>query len=199
MMKEYENFSDEELVRKVKEGQVDIMDCLVTRYKGMVRKKAYTMYLIGGETEDLIQEGMIGLFKAIRDFREDRSSSFQTFASLCIDRQLYNAVTSSLREKHSPLNNSVSLDEEDENLNGLTSSVNSPEDILMDQESTRDLLTKIQNALSEMENKVLQYHLEGYDYIRIAEKMDKQPKAIDNALQRIRNKVKMMVDKSYTL
>lgn len=195
MNDDYEVLSDEELVRKVREGQPDIMDCLVTRYKGMVRKKAYTMYLIGGETEDLIQEGMIGLFKAIRDYREDRESSFQTFASLCIDRQLYKAVTSSQREKHSPLNNFVSLEQEEENLTGLTPIVYSPEEILLDQENTRDLLEQIQNALSEMENCVLKYHLEGYDYIKIAEKMNRQPKAIDNALQRIRNKVKMMVDK----
>ena len=151
------------------------------------------MFLIGGETDDLIQEGMIGLFKAIQNYQSDREASFQTFAGLCIDRQLYSAVQNSNRQKHLPLNTYISLsnEEESEHLEGSWDSrTEDPESIVIDQESTRNLELKISKALSPMENKVLDYYMKGYGYVKIAEIMGKTPKSIDNALQRIRGKIR---------
>ena len=138
------------------------------KYKGFVRKKARTMFLIGGETDDLIQEGMIGLFKAVQSYQPDKEASFQTFAGMCIDRQLYSAVQNSNRQKHKPLNSYI----------------------IIDQESVKNLEQEIRRVLSPMENRVLEYYLKGYGYVRIAEMMGKTPKSIDNALQRIRGKIK---------
>ena len=128
------------------------------KYKGTVKKRARAMYLIGGETDDLIQEGMIGLFKAVQDYRPDREASFRTFAGLCIDRQLYSAVKNSTRQKHIPLNSYVSLSEEEESgsLEGLWSE--NPEALVIDRENTGILEKEISKALSPMENKVLDYY-----------------------------------------
>ena len=166
------------------------------KYKGLVRKKARAMYLIGGDTDDLIQEGMIGLFKAVQDYRPDREASFQTFASLCIERQLYSAVKNSTRQKHIPLNSYVSLSEEAEtgSLEGLWSE--NPEALIIDRENTGSLEKQISQTLSPMENKVLDYYLKGYSYVQIAELMNKQSKSIDNALQRIRGKIRDYIKKS---
>ena len=152
-------------------------------------------YLIGGETDDLIQEGMIGLFKAVQDYRPDREASFRTFAGLCIDRQLYSAVKNSTRQKHIPLNSYVSLSEEEESgsLEGLWSE--NPEALVIDRETTGILEKEISRALSPMENKVLDYYLRGYGYVQIAEIMGKTPKSIDNALQRIRGKIRTCIEK----
>ena len=159
------------------------------KYKELVRYKARAMFLIGGETDDLIQEGMIGLFKAVQNYQPDKDTSFQTFATLCIDRQLYSAIQNSNRQKHMPLNSYVSLSEEEqEDIEGNW--MESPEAIIIDQESTRALEQEIQKVLSPMENKVLNYYLRGYNYIKIAKLMNKTPKSIDNALQRIRGKIR---------
>ncbi len=130
----YGQFSDEQLIERLRGGETEISDYLMEKYKGLVRKKARAMYLIGGDTDDLIQEGMIGLFKAIQDYRPDREASFQTFASLCIERQLYSAVKNSTRQKHIPLNSYVSLSEEAEtgSLEGLWSE--NPEALIIDRE-----------------------------------------------------------------
>lgn len=194
-MAQYDNLSDEELIFRLRKGESGISDYLVEKYKELVRKRARAMYLIGGETDDLIQEGMIGLFKAVRDYREDKDASFQTFACLCIDRQLYNAIQNSNRQKHMPLNCYVSLSEEqDESSLGELWAEN-PESIIIDRETTSALEREIQKMLSPMENKVLDYFLRGYGYARIAELMGKPQKSIDNALQRIRVKVKSCVEK----
>ena len=189
-MSRYDQCSDEELIFRLRQGETDISDYLMEKYKEFVRKKARAMFLIGGETDDLIQEGMIGLFKAIQNYQSDKETSFRTFASLCIDRQLYSAVQNSNRRKHLPLNSYVSLSEENEaeHLEGVWSE--DPETILIDQESTRNLEHEITKILSPMENKVLDYYLRGYGYIKIAEIMGKSPKSIDNALQRIRGKIR---------
>ena len=138
-MSRYDQCSDEELIFRLRQGETDISDYLMEKYKEFVRKKARAMFLIGGETDDLIQEGMIGLFKAIQNYQSDKETSFRTFASLCIDRQLYSAVQNSNRQKHLPLNSYVSLSEENEaeHLEGVWSE--DPESILIDQESTRNL------------------------------------------------------------
>lgn len=192
----YGQFSDEQLIERLRGGEIEISDYLMEKYKGLVRKKARAMYLIGGDTDDLIQEGMIGLFKAVQDYRPDREASFQTFASLCIERQLYSAVKNSTRQKHIPLNSYVSLSEEAEtgSLEGLWSE--NPEALIIDRENTGSLEKQISQTLSPMENKVLDYYLKGYSYVQIAELMNKQSKSIDNALQRIRGKIRDYIKKS---
>lgn len=193
-MNRYESCSDEELIRRLRQGEKEISDYLMEKYKELVRKRARAMYLIGGETDDLIQEGMIGLFKAVQDYRPDRESSFRTFAALCIDRQLYTAVKNSTRQKHIPLNSYVSLSEEEESgtLEGLWSE--NPEALIIDRETTGILEKEISKALSPMENEVLSYYLRGYGYVQIAEWMGKKPKSVDNALQRIRGKIRECIE-----
>ena len=189
-MNRYDQYSDEELIFRLRQGETDISDYLMEKYKEFVRKKARTMFLIGGETDDLIQDGMIGLFKAIQNYQPDRDTSFRTFANLCIDRQLCSAVQYSNRQKHLPLNSYVSLSDENESEHLEGSWSEDPETIMIDQESVRNLELEIAKALSPMENKVLNYYLRGYGYVKIAEIMGKTPKSIDNALQRIRGKVR---------
>lgn len=191
---EYETMTDEQLIRRLQNGEKEIMDYIMDKYKNLVRKEAKAMYLLGGENDDLIQEGMIGLFKAVQDYRSDREASFQTFAGICIDRQLYSAVKNSNRQKHIPLNSYVSLSEEEElgALEGLWSE--NPEALIIDRENTGFLKKKISKALSPMENKVLDLYLRGYGYVQIAEMMEKKPKSIDNALQRIRAKIRDYIE-----
>jgi RNA polymerase sporulation-specific sigma factor len=189
-MKDYTEYTDEELLKYLRDGTQDIMDYLIDKYKFMVLQKARMLYLVGGEQEDLIQEGMIGLFKAVRDFREDKDASFHTFAQLCVDRQLYNAIQSSNRQKHQPLNSYVSLSSEEWENELHSMSQQSPENIIIAEENAARLETKIQQQLSTFENQVLRLYLEGDNYLQIAEKLDKAPKSIDNALQRIRSKVR---------
>ena len=191
-MKDYANCSDEELILRLHGGEEEISDYLMEKYKEFVRRKARAMYLMGGETDDLIQEGMIGLFKAVKDYRPERDASFRTFAGLCIDRQLYSAIQSSNRKKHLPLNSYVSLNSENEtgDLEGQWSE--NPEALIIDRERTSALEEEIRKMLSPMENKVLKYYLQGYGYVKIGELMGKNPKAVDNALQRIRGKIQKM-------
>lgn len=195
-METYEKMTDEQLIATLRKGESEIMDFIMEKYKYLVRKKAKAMFLLGGENDDLIQEGMIGLFKAVQDYRPDREASFQTFASLCIERQLYSAVKNSTRQKHIPLNSYVSLSEEAEtgSLEGLWSE--NPEALIIDRENTGSLEKQISQTLSPMENKVLDYYLKGYSYVQIAELMNKQSKSIDNALQRIRGKIRDYIKKS---
>ena len=196
-MKQYDGIKDEELIFRFKNGESEILDYLMEKYKNMVRKKARTMFLIGGENDDLIQEGMIGLFKAVRDYQPDKDASFQTFAGICVDRQIYNAIQSSNRQKHQPLNSYISLSEQDgENEEHLGDAwVENPESIIIDQENVQCLEQEITTTLSPMENQVLEYYLAGNGYGEIAQIMGKTPKSIDNALQRIRTKIKEQLEK----
>ena len=190
MMKEYEGISDEELIRRAQNGEKKLEEFLIDKYKGMVRKKAHAMFLIGGEQEDLIQEGMIGLFRAVRDYRPDKNASFATFANLCVERQIYKAIEISGRQKHRPLNSYISLSEENSPLkNTEDTKQQNPEEIIIDRESTNLMQEKIKERLSPFENQVLRAYLEGKDYHQIARQMEKSPKSIDNALQRMRNKI----------
>ena len=189
-MKEYEHLTDEELIRRMHNGQKELEDYLIKKYKGMVLKKAHAMFLIGGEQEDLIQEGMIGLFKAFRDYRPDKNAAFSTFANLCVERQMYKAIEISGRQKHRPLNSYISLSEEDSPLKDTEDTLQqNPETIVISRENASAMLEEIKGALSPLENQVLDAYLGGADYIQIAERMGKSPKSIDNALQRIRNKI----------
>ncbi|MCI8496100.1 MAG: RNA polymerase sporulation sigma factor SigH [Lachnospiraceae bacterium] len=193
---QYQNQTDETLIQQLRGGQEEIMDYIMEKYKNLVRKRANAMFLIGGDTDDLIQEGMIGLFKAIREFRLERDSSFYYFADLCITRQIYHAVEASQRKKHQPLNGYISLNAqmgqegEDTLLDLLESFENvNPEQLLIDRENTKAIHEKLKNNLSKFERQVLQLYLQGMNYRQIAEYLKKEPKAIDNALQRIRGKV----------
>ena len=190
MMDEYQTCTDEELIVRLRAGENVISDYLMEKYKDLVRRRANAMYLIGGEKDDLIQEGMIGLFKAVRDYQPDRKTSFQTFAGLCIERQIYSAIQGSNRQKHLPLNTYVSLSaEEEENTMGEQWAEN-PEAIVIDRENVRILEEEIKKLLSPLENTVLSYYLDGYNYVQIGEILGKSPNSMDNALQRIRTKIR---------
>lgn len=199
---EYENVRDEELLMQLAAGNDSITDYLCKKYKHLVMKKANALYLIGAEKEDLIQEGMIGLFKAIRDFSPERESSFYHFAELCINRQMYHAIEASQRLKHAPLNSYVSLSEETSDETGLTledmltgATEQDPERLLLQQEAYRDFFEHLETILSPLEKQVCDLYLQGMDYRQIADYLGKSPKAIDNALQRIRGKIGKMENK----
>ena len=189
-MNRYEDCTDEELIARLRAGERGISDYLMEKYKDFVRRRANAMYLIGGEKDDLIQEGMIGLFKAVRDYQPDRDTSFRTFAGICVERQIYSAIQGSNRQKHLPLNSYVSLDEEDEENPVGEQWTESPEAIIIDRENARTLEEDIRKLLSPMENRVLSYYMEGYSYTRIGQILGKSPKSMDNALQRIRSKIR---------
>mgnify|MGYP001025873273 CR=1 FL=1 len=192
----YKDVSDEQLIEQLRDGRTEVMDYLMEKYKNLVRKKANALYLIGGETEDLIQEGMIGLFKAVQDYRMDRETSFYHFAELCITRQMYTAVEASQRKKHSPLNTYISLNAGQESEEGMYLEMEShlqtldPETLFISQETVRQLLKQANERLSRMERQVLALYLDGMNYHQISEQMGKTPKSVDNALQRIRAKIK---------
>lgn len=191
----YKDVSDEQLIVWLRDGQPQVMDYLMEKYKNLVRKRANALYLIGGETQDLIQEGMIGLFKAVRDYQADKDVSFYHFAELCISRQMYTAVEASQRKKHTPLNTYIPLDAGQEGKEDIYSDTGSlqtldPEALFISQENVRQLLKQANERLSQMERQVLALYLEGMNYHQIAEHMGKTPKAVDNALQRIRGKIR---------
>lgn len=195
--------SDEELIARLRDGQDEIMDYLMDKYKHLVRKKAKVMFLIGGDTDDLIQEGMIGLFKAVRDYDCGRDASFYTFADLCISRQMYTAVQASKRLKHSPLNSYVSLyerssegtDNEEKNLiEALAARTQmSPEELFLDKERVEDLERAIETELSSFEKQVLDLYLTGMSYTQIAKVLGRDEKSTDNALQRLKSKIRRLV------
>lgn len=196
--------SDDELIKRVRAGDDRAVDILMEKYKGLVRHRAKSMYILGGDSDDLIQEGMIGLFKAIRDYDPGRDASFQTFAQLCTTRQMYSAVTSYGRKKHQPLNTAVSLNMEvpksgsdgsEDNSMPLMDTVaasadSDPEEYLIERESLEQLEEKIETELSPFEKQVLELHLTGMGYVEIAHVLGRDEKSTDNALQRIRKKLR---------
>ena len=186
----YEDMTDEELIDQLREGDRQVMDYICDKYKNLVRSKAKSMCILGGDSEDLIQEGMLGLFKAVRDYKPGKEASFATFAGLCIDRQMYSAVASSQRQKHQPLNSFVSLSEPVSEQELRLVDEETPEEIMISRENVIGMHERIKERLSKFEYQVLELYLKGYDYTQISEKLGKQPKAIDNALQRIRSKVR---------
>ena len=198
-MKKYDTMTDEQLISKLHEGESAITDYLMDKYKYLVRKKAKAMYLFGGENDDLIQEGMIGLFKAVRDYDMSQEASFYSFADLCIARQMYTAIKLSQRQKHIPLNSYVSLYEQKMDLDEekqppliellRTERDNNPEELFLDKEYFAMVEQELKSRLSDLESRVLHLHLLGEDYQSIARLLDKSPKSIDNALQRIKNKM----------
>ncbi len=195
-MQDYQQQTDGALIRRLRQGDGRIMDYLLDKYKPLVRKNANSLYLIGGDTDDLIQEGMIGLFKAIRDY-DEVSGSFFSFAELCIRRQMYTAIQAAARKKHIPLNSYVSLSGEDadqeETMDLPAGFLSDPEQQLIDRENGEVFLAEIKKHLSAMERAVLYDYLEGMNYRQIARKMGRSEKSIDNALQRIRAKVQALI------
>ena len=194
---DFEGCSDETLIDIYRVGNEAAIEVLFERYKNLVKKKAKAMYLAGGDSDDLIQEGMIGLYKAVRDFDESREASFKTFASMCINRQLITAVAASNRKKNMPLNTYVSFDlpaytDEDNEMRLVDvlqpETEQNPEKLLIDREYTEDFKEKLFESLSNFEKQVLKLYIEDKDYREIARIMNKTPKSIDNALQRIRSK-----------
>ena len=190
MVKDYDTCTDEELIARLRAGEREITDYLIDKYKSLVRTRARALYLVGGDHEDLIQEGMLGLFKAVRAYNPGKEAAFATFAGLCIDRQMYSAVASSQRQKHQPLNSFVSLSEPVSEQELRLVDEETPEEIMISRENVIGMHERIKERLSKFEYQVLELYLKGYDYTQIAEKLGKQPKAIDNALQRIRSKVR---------
>ena len=190
----YEEEKDEDLIRQIREGNEAASDYLLEKYKDMVRARARAMFLAGGDTDDLIQEGMIGLFKAIRDYSPDRGSSFRTFAGLCVERQMLSAVQNSNRKKHSPLNSSVLLDEgtETEMLESGRTGDN-PEELIISQENEMAFINEIRESLSPLENQVLALYLDGNSYEAIGKQLGKSSKSVDNALKRVRIKVRARI------
>ncbi len=198
--------TDEELLKRYQDGETQVADVLLDRYKNLVRKKANTLFLFGGDTDDLIQEGMIGLFKAIQNY-ESGKGTFFSFAQMCMNHQMYDAIEAAARKKHGPLNSYVSFPDAEggngtpQSLEGewtsagewSASDTTDPVEILIDRESVEMTLDEIRSSLSKMELSVLTDYLDGLNYRQIAEKMEKSPKVIDNALQRIRAKVQKVV------
>lgn len=193
---------DEELVVLVKAGDLEALEYLINKYKNFVRAKARSYFLIGADREDIVQEGMIGLYKSIRDFREDKLSSFKAFAELCITRQIITAIKTATRQKHIPLNSYVSLDkpiydeESDRTLLDVIcgNRVTDPEELIINQEEFDDIEDKMGEILSELERQVLMLYLDGRSYQEIAVDLDRHVKSIDNALQRVKRKLERYLE-----
>jgi RNA polymerase sporulation-specific sigma factor len=197
LMEDYSNYEDETLVVLFQHGDGMASEYLMKKYRHFVRAKASKFFLIGGDKDDLYQEGMIGLYKAIRDFKEDKLASFKVFAELCITRQIITAVKTATRQKQMPLNSYISLDKpiyEDESKHTLMdilpgSMVTDPAILIVNQENTADIEEKIAEKLSDLERKVLDLYVAGHSYIEISEELDTHVKSIDNALQRVKRKL----------
>lgn len=200
--KKYTLLTDEDLVELVREGDNDALDFLINKYRNFVRAKSRSYFLIGADREDIVQEGMIGLYKAVRDFRPDRLASFRAFAELCVTRQIITAIKTATRQKHMPLNSYISLDkpiydeESDRTLLDVISGVKvmNPEELLINQEELNYIEIKISKVLSELERKVLALYLEGLSYQEISDDLNRHVKSIDNALQRVKRKLERYLD-----
>ena len=202
----YNDYSDEELIDMYREGDVGVSDYLLSKYKNLVRAKARSMYILGGDADDCMQEGMIGLFKAVRDYDPGRDSSFMTFADLCVSRQMYTAVTASGRQKHMPLNSYVSIYTQVVNSDGeetgasledsIAGSKNmNPEAMMIDKENVAHIERFIDSELSNFEKQAMDLFLTGMGYVQIAKVLGKDEKATDNALNRAKSKLKKYLEK----
>ncbi|WP_257351155.1 RNA polymerase sporulation sigma factor SigH [Pseudalkalibacillus decolorationis] len=199
---EFNELEDESIVEQVHEGNSAALEYLINKYKNFVRAKARSYFLIGADREDIIQEGMIGLYKAIRDFKEDKLSSFKAFAELCITRQMITAIKTATRQKHIPLNSYVSLDkpiydeESDRTLLDVIcgSRVTNPEELIINQEEFDDIELKMGELLSDLERKVLMLYLDGQSYQEISVDLNRHVKSIDNALQRVKRKLERYLE-----
>lgn len=199
---EYDLHSDEELVESVRVGDSEALEYLINKYRNFVRAKARSYFLVGADREDIIQEGMIGLYKSIRDYRGDKLTSFKAFAELCITRQIITAIKTATRQKHIPLNSYVSLDkpiyDEDSDRTLLdvieSSRVQDPEELMINKEEFSGLEDKMSEVLSDLERKVLMLYLDGRSYQEISADLDRHVKSIDNALQRVKRKLERYLE-----
>ena len=200
---EFEKLTDEEIVVEIKDGCNSVaLDYLINKYRNFVRAKARSYFLIGADREDIIQEGMIGLYKAIRDFRNDKLSSFRAFAELCVTRQIITAIKTATRQKHIPLNSYISLnkpiydEDSDRTLLDVLSGakVSDPEELVISREEFVDIEAKMEEIQSDLEWKVLMSYLDGKSYQEIAVDLDRHVKSIDNALQRVKRKLERYMD-----
>jgi RNA polymerase sporulation-specific sigma factor len=194
---EFQNKLDEEVVGEAKKGNSRAQDYLISKYENFVKAKAKSYFLIGADKEDIYQEGMIGLYKAIRDFKSDRLTSFKAFAELCITRQIITAIKTATRQKHIPLNTYISLnkpiyeEESDRTLIDVLSGlkITNPEELIIGKEQLKHIEGEMAKVLSDLEMEVLQSYLDGKSYQEIACDLDRQAKSIDNALQRVKRKL----------
>ncbi len=201
-VEEYEDKTDEEVVTEAKDGDSIALEYLINKYRNFVKAKARSYFLIGADREDIIQEGMIGLYKAIRDFKGDKLSSFRAFAELCITRQIITAIKTATRQKHIPLNSYVSLnkpiydEDSDRTLLDILSGtkVTDPEELMINREEYNDIEFKIGEILSDLEWRVLMLYLEGKSYQEIAVELKRHVKSIDNALQRVKRKLERYLE-----
>ena len=199
---DYDSMMDEDIVEFAREGSTEALEYLINKYKNFVRAKARSYFLIGADRDDITQEGMIGLYKAIRDFRADKLSSFRAFAELCITRQIITAIKTATRQKHIPLNSYVSLnkpiydDESDRTLLDVISGskVTDPEELIISREEFGDIEGKMEEILSDLEWKVLMSYLDGKSYHEIAVELHRHVKSIDNALQRVKRKLERYLE-----
>ncbi|MGI6132592.1 MAG: RNA polymerase sporulation sigma factor SigH [Bacillota bacterium] len=199
----YEEMADEQIVDHARLGDRIAEEYLINKYKNFVRAKARSYFLIGADREDIIQEGMIGLYKAIRDFKPDKLASFRAFAELCITRQIITAIKTATRQKHIPLNSYVSLnkpiydEESDRTLLDVLSGnkVTDPEELVISREEFVDIESKMGEFLSELEREVLNAYLDGKSYQEIAQELNRHVKSIDNALQRVKRKLERYIEK----
>lgn len=190
-------FTDEELVLLAQKGNKEASEFITAKYFSYVRNKSRAYYLVGGEVEDIIQEGLIGLYEAIKDYSPDKQASFKTFMDICVTRQIMTAIKTASRQKHIPLNTYVSLnkplfsDETDKSYEDalVLSRKEDPESLYLDHEKTNEINKEIKNSLSNFEYEVLKLYLQGVSYLNIAKVLEKEEKAIDNAIQRIRKKL----------
>lgn len=202
MKPNFNQVDDDYLVEQVRSGDSSALEYLINKYKNFVRAKARSYFLIGADHEDIVQEGMIGLYKAVRDFKGDKLSSFKAFAELCITRQIITAIKTATRQKHIPLNSYVSLDKpiyDDESDRTLLdvicgTRVTDPEELLINQEEFQDIEGKIGELLSELERQVLMLYLDGRSYQEISVDLNRHVKSIDNALQRVKRKLERYVE-----
>uniref|UniRef100_C5D3Q0 RNA polymerase, sigma-24 subunit, ECF subfamily n=1 Tax=Geobacillus sp. (strain WCH70) TaxID=471223 RepID=C5D3Q0_GEOSW len=200
--KNYKHLEDEQLVELVHQGDGDALDFLIHKYQNFVRAKARSYFLVGADREDIIQEGMIGLYKAVRDFKGDKLSSFKAFAELCITRQMITAIKTATRQKHIPLNSYISLDrpiyddESDRTLMDVISGTKAmdPEELIVNREEVDDIEVKMTELLSDLERKVLALYLDGRSYQEISEELNRHVKSIDNALQRVKRKLEKYLE-----
>ena len=197
----YEDLTDEAVAELARNYDGDALEYLLNKYKNFVRAKARSYFLIGADREDIVQEGMIGLYKAIRDFRPSKMTSFRAFAELCITRQIITAIKTATRQKHRPLNSYVSLnkpaydEESDRMLIDVLSSVkvSNPEDIIIGQEDYSTIESKMGKLLSPLEMQVLRKYIEGKSYFEVADELGRSVKSVDNALQRVKNKLEKLI------
>jgi len=199
----FNELTDEAIVEYAREGSTEAAEYLIHKYKNFVRSKARSYFLVGADREDIIQEGMIGLYKAIRDFRSDKQVYFRSFAELCVTRQIITAIKTATRQKHIPLNSYVSLnkpiydEESDRTLMDVLSGnhIADPEEMIISREEMQDMESEMTGSLSDLEMKVLLSYLDGRSYQEIADDLDRHIKSIDNALQRIKRKVEKYLEK----